>query len=57
MKVLELDLISRLRGIHNALDDALGDSDIEYMGDEELRDAAPVQWAATKLAQIIDELK
>lgn len=56
-KVLELDLKSKLRGIHSALDDALGDSDIDHMDDEELRDAHPAQWAAQRLAEIIDSLK
>lgn len=50
------DLLSRLQSVHSALDDALGDSDIEYMDDEELRDAHPVQWAAMKLAQLINEI-
>jgi hypothetical protein len=54
-KTIKLDLIDRLRGIHSALDDALGDSDIEYMSEDELRDAQPVQWAAMQLAEIIDE--
>lgn len=57
MKKIKLDLVSRLDGIHGALDDALGDSDIEYMDDDELRDAEPVQWAAMKLAEVIQELK
>jgi hypothetical protein len=56
MKKLELDLVSRLRGIHSALDDALGDTDVEHMEDEELRDAHPVQWAAAKLAAVINEM-
>ena len=44
MIILKPELLGRLRGIHSALDDALGDSDIEYlMDDEELRDAHPVQ--------------
>lgn len=47
------DLVSKLKGIHGALCDALGDSDIEYMDDDELRDSYPVQWAAMKLAGII----
>lgn len=55
-KVLELDLISQLRGIHSALDDVLGDSDIEHMEDEELRDAHPVQWAAARLSETIRDL-
>lgn len=57
MKRFELDLIARLQGIHSALDDALGDSDIEYMDDEELRDAHPTQWAVGRLAEIIQELE
>lgn len=56
-KSLELDLVSRLRGIHSALDDALGDTDVTHMDDEELRAAHPVQWAAQRLAEVIDTLK
>lgn len=52
-----MSLISRLRGIHSALNDALGDSDIEYMADDELRDAYPVQWAMTRLSEVIAELE
>lgn len=52
-----LSLIDRLQGIHSALDDALGDTDVTHIGDdEELRDRHPVQWAAEKLATIIGEL-
>ncbi len=47
----------KLRVIHSALDDALGDSDIGHMDDEELREAHPVQWAAAKLAAVIEELE
>lgn len=54
---IELDLKSKLRGIHSALDDALGDSDIEYMDDEELREVHPVQWAAQRLSEVIASLK
>ena len=51
----ELALSDKLRGIHSALDDALGDSDIEHMDDEELRDAHPIQWAAARLSDLTDE--
>lgn len=47
----------KLRVIHSALDDALGDSDVTYMDDDELRETYPVQWAATKLATVIEELE
>lgn len=57
MKTLELSIADELRGIHSALDDALGDSDITHMDDDELRDAAPVQWAAMKLAKVIDRVE
>jgi hypothetical protein len=44
-----------LRGIHSALSDSLGDSDVTHIeSDEELRDAEPVQWAAMRLAIILD---
>jgi hypothetical protein len=56
-KHLELDLIHKLLGIHGALDDALGDSDVEYLDDQELRDTYPVQWAAMRLAEVINSLK
>lgn len=49
-------LIDQLREIHNALDDALGDTDTTHIEDEDLRDEEPVQWAAMKLAQVIDGL-
>ena len=55
--MIKLDLVHRLLGIHAALDDAIGDSDIEHMDNEELRDAHPVQWAATRVAELIAELK
>lgn len=51
-------LIDELREIHSALDDALGDSDVTYIeDDEELRERVPTQWAACKLAQIIQRLQ
>lgn len=41
--------------IHSALDAALGDTDVSHIeGDDELRDAAPVQWAAMKLAEMLN---
>jgi len=43
--------------IHSALDDALGDSDVTYMDDDELRQSHPVQWAACKLAGVIESLE
>lgn len=43
-------LLRGLHEIHSALDDALGDSDITHLEDDELREAAPVQWAAQRLA-------
>jgi hypothetical protein len=53
----ELSLIDRLRGIHSALDDALGDTDVTHIEDDnEMRDRYPVQWAAEKLAAVICEL-
>lgn len=55
-KAPELSIPDRLRGIHSALDDALGDTDVEHMDDEKLRDAHPTQWAAAKLAQVITEI-
>jgi len=54
---IQLHLVDRLRGIHSALDDALGDSDITHIeDDEDMRDDYPVQWAAQKLAEVISEL-
>lgn len=52
------DTITKLRGIHSALDDALGDTDIDHLTDEDdLRDAAPVQWAAQQIVKLIEELE
>lgn len=54
----KLSMIDRLQGIHSALDDALGDTDVTHIeNDEELRDQHPVQWAAQRLAEVISELK
>jgi len=53
----QLSTIDRLQGIHSALDDALGDTDVTHIeDDEELRDRHPIQWAAQKLAEVISEL-
>ncbi len=46
-----------LREIHSALDDGLGDLDVTYMDDDELRQSHPVQWAASKLAAVIESLE
>jgi hypothetical protein len=47
-----------LLGAHSALDDALGDSDVTHVeDDDELRDRHPVQWAAQRVAQAIELLE
>lgn len=47
-----------LQKIHSALDDALGDTDVSHIeSDEELRDEQPVQWAAQKLAALLERHK
>lgn len=52
--MIDRDLNERLRLIHSALDDALGDTDVTHIeSDEELRERYPVQWAAMELAKII----
>lgn len=43
--------------IHSALDDGLGDLDVTYMDDDELRQSHPVQWATCKLAAVIERLE
>lgn len=44
-----------LLAIHSALDDALGDSDVTHVeDDDELREEQPVQWAAQKLMEFIN---
>lgn len=50
-------LYNSLMEIHSALDDALGDSDITHIeDDDELRSEYPTQWAAQKLAKLISSL-
>jgi hypothetical protein len=50
-------LYNSLKEIHSALDDALGDSDITHIeDDDELRSEYPAQWAAQKLAEVIAAL-
>jgi hypothetical protein len=49
--------VGLLFGVHSALDDALGDSDVTHIeDDDELRDSQPVQWAAQRLMQAIELL-
>lgn len=50
------DAIWRLVPIHSALDEALGDSDVEYQTDKQLRERHPVQWAATHLIRTMHHL-
>ena len=47
-------IAATLLEIHSALDDGLGDLDVTYMDDNELRQSHPVQWAACKLATMIE---
>lgn len=50
-------LYNSLKEIHSALDDALGDSDVTHIeDDDELRSEHPTQWAAQKLAELITAL-
>lgn len=49
--------VAALREIHSALDDGLGDLDVTYVDDDELRQSHPVQWAACKLAAVIESLE
>lgn len=45
----------KLQAIHSGLDDALGDLDYTHIDDEdELRLVSPGQWAAQKIAEIIN---
>ena len=46
-----------LKEVQSALDDGLGDSDITHLEDDELRTDYPVQWAAQRLAKIINSLE
>jgi hypothetical protein len=51
-------LANELNLIHSALDDALGDTDVSHVENEdELRQEHPVQWAAERLAGVISYLK
>lgn len=50
-------IAAELMIIHSALDDGLGDLDVTYKDDAELRESHPVQWAACKLATIIESLE
>jgi hypothetical protein len=52
------DIVSDLRAIHSALDAGLGDSDVTHIeSDEELRERHPFQWAAERLAGVIQKLE
>lgn len=52
------EIIQRLWEIHSALDEHLGDSDIDWRETaEELRDEDPVQWAALHLMGVIRHLE
>ena len=43
-----------LKAVVNALDDALGDSDITHLeSDAEMREEVPVQWACMKLNMLL----
>lgn len=47
-----------LREVHSALDDAIGDSDVTHIeDDDELRTEYPVQWAAERIAKVIEGLE
>mgnify|MGYP001561844750 CR=1 FL=1 len=51
---MDAALRKQLQEIHSALNDALGDTDVSHIEDDaELRSEQPVQWAAQKLAEII----
>ena len=46
--------VEDLQAIHSALDDALGDTDVTHIeDDDELREREPVQWAAQEIARIL----
>lgn len=45
-----------LRQIHSTLDKVIGDSDITHLEADELREASPIQWAAERLAAIIETI-
>jgi len=50
-------LSKRLQEVHSALDDALGDSECDWLSMRDLREERPVQWAASKLAKIMADLE
>jgi len=52
-----IDLLGKLRRIHSALDDALGDTDVTHLDYDDLRRQYPVQWAAEFLASVIGDLE
>ena len=55
-EVTETD-VETLEEIHSALDAGLGDTDVSHIeSDDELRSEEPVQWAAMKLAILINTL-
>ena len=46
--------IEKLKLIHGALDEVMGDSDpIDDMTDDEIREQDPLFWATMKLAELI----
>lgn len=51
-------VVADLRAIHSVLDAGLGDSDVTHIeSDEELRERHPFQWAAERLAGVIQKLE
>lgn len=50
-------LIFNLKNIHSALDRGLGDTDVSHKTVEELYDDHPIQWAAERLAELIQKLE
>lgn len=55
--ISRLRILADLRDIHSALDDALGDSDITHMEDDDLREQEPTQWAAQRVAILMQKLE
>ena len=52
------DFLTELESIHSALDAGLGDTDVDWIeDDEELRTEYPIQWAASQLAEVIIAMK
>ena len=54
---LGITVKSDLKSVHSALNDALGDTDITHLTDDEVRNQYPVQWAAEYLAKVIDGIE